>query len=294
LSRCRVKPSDLRATYRCPFSGKSGEPQWEPSARTVPRVGQTSAAPRDNTLPPRFLLAGANLGSAFSPALVFRPRNELSRLVSQPRPDLGSGSRRSRFRRRASGSRGRLRRRCRARPSGHAETVHSAIPPKRRVRASEWRLPASARSPDSLYGIARPEPCGDIVFALEKGGVGLVLRRSRRRKIAVVLVDHLGGYRFWRPKVFSNEASFFVGPSALRWNLLQLAECRRYSLHLCENQHYRVKLRRTDLHRIAMSRGQSRRVLSCRPQSQRVAARFGGLHAFAMRNPARPGQDVGL
>ena len=111
------------------------------------------------------------------------------------------------------------------RPARHAEAVHSAIPPKRRVRAWEWRLRASARGPDSLYGIARPEPFGDLVFALEKGGVGLVLRRSRRRKIAVVLVDHLGGYRFWRPKVFSNKASFFVGPSALRWNLLQLAAC---------------------------------------------------------------------
>jgi hypothetical protein len=176
--------------YQCPFGRKSGESQWEPSAHTVPRGDQTCATPRDNTLPPRLLSAGGNLGSAFSSALVLCPRNELSRLVRQSRPDLGSGPRCGRFRRRASGSRGRLRRRCRARPSGHAETVHSAIPPKRRVRASEWRLPASARSPDSLYGIARPEPCGDLVFALEKGGVGLVARRSRGRVIIGISSSH--------------------------------------------------------------------------------------------------------
>jgi hypothetical protein len=66
------------------------------------------------------------------------------------------------------------------------------------------------------------------------------------------------GYRFWRPKLFSNGAFFFVGCEAVRWNGLQVAERRRYSLHLCENQQYRVKLCGTDLHRITISRGQSR------------------------------------
>ena len=55
-----------------------------------------------------------------------------------------------------------------------------------------------------------------------------------------------------------------------------------------------MKLCGTDLHRIAISRGQSRRALFCRPQSQRVATRFSRLHALAMKNAARPGQDVGL
>jgi len=51
---------------------------------------------------------------------------------------------------------------------------------------------------------------------------------------------------------------FFVGRSALRWNLLQLAERRRYSLRLCESQQYRLKLRETEFRRISISRCQSR------------------------------------
>jgi hypothetical protein len=54
----------------------------------------------------------------------------------------------------------------------------------------EWRLRASARGPDPLYGIARPEPCGDLVFALEKGGVGLVARRSHGRVIIGISSSH--------------------------------------------------------------------------------------------------------
>ena len=177
---------------RCPFDRKSGESQWEPSARTVPRVGQTSAAPRDNTLPPRLLSAGGNLGSAFPSALVFRPRNELSWLASQPRPDLRSGPWPHRRLRSLSGSRGGLRRGCRARPSGDAKSVHSAVPPERLVRPLEWRRRASARSPDSLYGVARPQPCGDLVPALQKASVRLVARRFRGQAICGRSLSHIG------------------------------------------------------------------------------------------------------
>jgi len=156
---------------RCPFDRKSGESQWEPSAHTVPRGDQTCATPRDNTLPPRLLSAGGNLGSAFPSALVFRPRNELSRLASQPWPDL---------------------RGCRARPSGDAKSVHSAVPPERLVRPLEWRRRASARSPDSLYGVARPQPCGDLVPALQKASVRLVARRFRGQAICGRSLSHIG------------------------------------------------------------------------------------------------------
>ena len=108
-----------------------------------------------------------------------------------------------------------------------------------------------------------------------------------------ILESHRG-YRFWRPKVFLDGPFFFAGRAALRWNGVQLAERRRYSLHSCENQRCRVKLCGTDLRRIAIGCGESRRALSCCPQSQRVAARFSRLHALAMKNPACPGQDVKL
>ena len=65
-------------------------------------------------------------------------------------------------------------------------------------------------------------------------------------------------YRFWRPKVFSNRASFFVRRKVFRWNLLQLTERGRYSLHLCESPQYWLKLRGTELRQIAISRSQSR------------------------------------
>jgi hypothetical protein len=67
-----------------------------------------------------------------------------------------------------------------------------------------------------------------------------------------------GCYRFWRPKVFSNGASFFVRREVFRWNLLQLTERRRYSLHLCERPQYWLKLRETESPRIAIGRSQSR------------------------------------
>ncbi len=65
-------------------------------------------------------------------------------------------------------------------------------------------------------------------------------------------------YRFWRPKVLSNEPVFFVGGAVFRWNLPQLAERGRYSRHLCESQRYCLKLRETESSRIAISRSQSR------------------------------------
>ena len=65
-------------------------------------------------------------------------------------------------------------------------------------------------------------------------------------------------YRFWRPKVFSNGAFFFVGHAVFRWNLPQLAERGRHSLHLCESQRYWLKLRETESRGIAISRSQSR------------------------------------
>jgi hypothetical protein len=176
--------------YRCPFGRKSGESQWEPSAHTVPRADQTCAAPRDNTLPPRLLSAGGNRELMVPSSLVLRPGNELPRLFRQARPDFGSGLSSRRRLGSMSGSRGGLRRSSRGRPSGDAKSVHSAVPPKRRVRAWEWRLRASARGPDPLYGIARPEPCGDLVFALEKGGVGLVARRSHGRVIIGISSSH--------------------------------------------------------------------------------------------------------
>ena len=140
-------------------------------------------------------------------SLVLRPRNELSRLARQPRPDLGSGPRCSRCRRSASGSRGRLQRRCRARPARHAEAVHSAIPPKRGVRAFEWRLRASTRCPDPLYGVARPQPCGDLVPALQKASVRLVARRFRGQVICGRSLSHrrvigFGGQKYVRPVHF--------------------------------------------------------------------------------------------
>jgi hypothetical protein len=51
---------------------------------------------------------------------------------------------------------------------------------------------------------------------------------------------------------------FFVGRAVFRWNLLQLAERGRYSLHLCESQQYWLKLRETELRQISIIRSQSR------------------------------------
>ena len=65
-------------------------------------------------------------------------------------------------------------------------------------------------------------------------------------------------YRFWRPKVFSNGASFFIRREVFRWNLLQLAERGRYSRHLCESKRYLLKLRESESRGIAISRSQSR------------------------------------
>jgi hypothetical protein len=195
--------------YRYPFGRKSGESQWEPAAHTVPRGDQTCAAPRDNTLPPHFLSAGGNLGSAFPSALVFRPRNELSRAARQPRPDFGSGLSSRRRLGSMSGSRGGLRRSSRGRPSGDAKSVHSAVPPERLVRPLEWRRRASARCPDSLYGVARPQPFGDFVLALEKASVRLVARRFRGQVICGRSLSHIrvigfGGQKYVRPVHFSS------------------------------------------------------------------------------------------
>ncbi len=101
-------------------------------------------------------------------------------------------------------------------------------------------------------------------------------------------------YRFWRPKVFSNGAFFFVRREVFRWNLSQLIERGGYSLHLCESQRYWSKLGETESQRIASSHSQSRGAISCCRKSQRVAASFSGLHALAMTEPACTGQDVGL
>jgi len=175
----------------------------------VPRAGQTCAALRDNTLPPRLLSAGGNLGSAFPSALVFRPRNELSRLASQPRPDFGSGFWSRRRLGSMSGSRGGLRQSCRGRPPGDAKSVHSAVPPERLVRPLEWRRRASTRCPDSLYGVARPQPFGDLVLALEKASVRLVARRFRGQVICGTSLSHMrvigfGGQKYVRPVHFSS------------------------------------------------------------------------------------------
>jgi hypothetical protein len=188
----------------------------------------------------------------------------------------------------------RLRRRGRRGASRYAKPVLAAVPPERLVRGFERWCGALARDPDAFDRVARPQPGCNLVLSLKKTGVWLVIRSVRWRVVWARLLRHRPTYRFWRPKVFSDGEFFFVGRAALCWNGLQLAERRRYSLHLCENQHCRVKLCGTDLHRIAISGGQSRRVLFCCSQSHRVAARFGGLRPLAMRNPACPGQDVGL
>ena len=203
--------------YRYPFGRKSGESQWEPAAHTVPRGDQTCAAPRDNTLPPHFLSAGGNLGSAFPSALVFRPRNELSRLARQPRPDLGSGPRCGRFRRRASGCGGRLRRRCRARPARHAEAVHSAVPPERLIGAFERRRGASTRIPNALHRVASPQPRCDLLLALNKTGVRLALWSLRRPITDLGISVHNPVIGFGDPKYsqmgrfFSSDARFLAG-----------------------------------------------------------------------------------
>ena len=174
----------------------------------MPRGDQTCAAPRDNTLPPHFLSAGGNLGSAFPSALVFRPRNELSRAARQPRPDFGSGLSSRRRLGSMSGSRGGLRRSSRGRPSGDAKSVHSAVPPERLVRPLEWRRRASARCPDSLYGVARPQPFGDFVLALEKASVRLVARRFRGQVICGRSLSHIGVIGFGGQK-YSWTTHFF-------------------------------------------------------------------------------------
>ena len=203
--------------YQCPFGRKSGESQWEPSAHTVPRGDQTCATPRDNTLPPRLLSAGGNLGSAFSPALVLCPRNELSRLARQPRPDLGSGPRCGRFRRRASGCGGQLRRRCRARPARHAEAVHSAVTPERLVGALKWRCHASTRIPNALHRVASPQPRCDLLFALHKMGIRLAIWSLRRPITDLGIFAHNPVIGFEDSKYsqmerfFSSDARFFAG-----------------------------------------------------------------------------------
>ena len=175
----------------------------------MPRAGQTCAALRDNTLPPRLLSAGGNLGSAFRSALVFRPRNELSRVARQPRPNFGSGLWSRRRLGSMSGSRGGLRQSCRGRPPGDAKSVHSAVPPERLVRPLEWRRRASTRCPDSLYGVARPQPFGDLVLALEKASVRLVARTFRGQVICGRSLSHMGvigfgGQKYVEPtKIFS-------------------------------------------------------------------------------------------
>ena len=141
--------------------------------------------------------------------LLLRPWNELSRLARQPWPDLRSGPWSHRRLRSLTGSRGGLRRGCRARPSGDAKSVHSAVPPERLVRPLEWRRRASARSPGSLYGVARPQPCGDLVLALEKASVRLVARRFRGQVICGRSLSHIrvigfGGQKYsWTTHFFS-------------------------------------------------------------------------------------------
>ena len=102
-----------------------------------------------------------------------------------------------------------MRRGCRARPSGDANSVHSAVPPERLVRSLEWRRRASARSPDSLYGVARPQPFGDLVPALQKASVRLVARRFRGQMICGRSLSHIGvigfgGQKYVRPVHFSS------------------------------------------------------------------------------------------
>jgi len=141
--------------------------------------------------------------------LLLRPWNELSRLARQPWPDFGSGLGSRRRLGSMSGSRGGSRQSCRARPSGDAKSVHSAVPPKRLVRPLKRRRRASTRCPDSLYGVARPQPCGDLVLALEKASVRLVARRFRGQVICGRSLSHMGvigfgGQKYVRPVHFSS------------------------------------------------------------------------------------------
>jgi hypothetical protein len=188
----------------------------------VPRVDQTCAAPRDNTLPPRLLSAGGNLGSASPSALVFRLRNELSRLPLQPWPDLGSGPRCGRFRRRASRCGGRLRQRCRARPARHAQAVRSAVTPERRVGALKRRRLASIRLPNALHRVASPQPRCDLFFALHKICVRLALWSLRRPIIELGILAHNSVIGFGDPKYsqmgrfFCRTRGFSLEPAATR------------------------------------------------------------------------------
>ncbi len=194
-------------------TGKAG-PSLQPRGHESPCSQSDSLDPRPMPGPKMQMSV---LGIVELSLLLLRPWNELSRLALEPWPDLGSGPRCGRFRRRASGCRGRLRRRCRARPARHAEAMHSAVTPERLVGALKWRCHASTRIPNAFHRVASPQPRCDLLLALHKTGVRLALWSLRRPILELGIPAHKPVIGFGDPKysqmgrLFSSDAKFFAG-----------------------------------------------------------------------------------
>jgi len=176
--------------YRYPFGQTECGRRWRAPAHAAPRADQTFVAPRDNTLPPHLLSAGGNLGPACPSALILPSGNELSRLPLEPRPNSGSGLGSRRRLPSISVSRGRLCRSRRARPSGDAKSMHSAVPPERLIRALEWGRGASTSVPNALDRVASPQPRRDLLLALHKTGVRLAIWSLHRPITDVGILAH--------------------------------------------------------------------------------------------------------
>ena len=155
-----------------------------------------------------------------------------------------------------------LRRCLRRGVSGHAEPVLTAISPERLVGSFERRCGASTRGPHALDRVARPQPGCDLVLSLKEAGVRFVTRRLCRCVVRARLWFHRPSYRFWGPKVFSDEAFFFDDRAERSWKRLRSPGSRWSSLQRCESRRYRLELGDTDLGQIAASYGQSRRKIS--------------------------------
>jgi hypothetical protein len=113
-----------------------------------------------------------------------------------------------------------------------------------------------ARGPDAFDGVASPQPGCDLVLSPKKTGVRLVVRSVRRRVVWANLLRHRPYYRFWRPKVFSNEASFFARPAGPRRPKLESTATRWISLVLAETERELAILVEAGRYRLATDRGE--------------------------------------